>query len=1615
METQLFKILEKAGPFIGPRGGLWADPQHTIPYRETMPKRTVPHPDKPDDPVYHQYKHGETRHWVNAADDLGYRPTNEAHKEGGDYKPERKALHRQIVKSFVAKAPPVDPTQKPTAVVMMGGPAAGKGTVLKHIMGTDEPADLVNVNPDDVKKQLPEYQKLTAGLGTDPKSGKPKSAVDAAFLTHVESSEVSKQVLASAVENRQNVMLDGTGKNLKTFLPKIQKLKDAGYHVMLVMPHITAMDAQQRAINRAEHKGRYVPPEIVDRAHALISGNFRKVAAQTDEFVLFDNNKPPPRPVLSGARGQSDTVHDPQYMQEFFQYAKRQQDYGRSQGWIKSWVYGDLQKAGVDTRPPSITLADILNRVKKNRGDGDEYATGLDEFWDEWKAALNVKKSQEHLLPVLKKSKKKNSVEPDKTKRTGGRQLHDRVKFRGLDISIENRAGSVREWYDPDKGEYGETLMSTPYGYVRGSVGQDGDHVDVYVGPNELAPEVYVINQMKRPEFVRFDEQKCMLGFDSPGEAKAVYLSHFDDERFFGTMQTMPFEEFKEKVLATNGRNRLVRAYRIHGMQKSSKRGESFSEATVARIARKLGIAWEEVDWTLQDLRQGMIEELEHRDVTDGDPIDTAKIAIAHLRERADYYQRLSEMEKKPLKKGGKYYGPRGGVYADPQHTIPYKEPKARTKKVSKQSARKKWDRDWKESEATVHGFVTAGSVEAFDALGPHEHVNCARCGSNITNVFLTEKGPIGGDCLATVTGDNTTRSAFRKISKKFEQVSQWYSVGRIWGVSVESDAHSREVSIFAHYNKKNARIDEWSGEVIRADQKRALIGTLSSAQASIALAIASHLADSKKLEVDNQIEHLLQKSRGGGPFIGPRGGLWEDPQHTIPYKKPTKKKPTQISLFGEEEKPSKEKKDPRKIKEIMSVVDTREYEEVDDRYVPIRGSGELSICDRCGKGHEVHATVLLESGKTSVVGTGCMRAESADTQSKIRSLTSASKTLARLRAKEKGLQAILDNNQRIRLEVEKLSVPEITVKYDPEDEWYDLYAGDARTVSFSEKDIPYSKKQLVHIWQERRYREMGGTSHYRHQLEELQRRITKITKKMGKLLGKSFPEPELMKAEGGGPFIGPRGGKWADPQHTIPWEVDVTPHKALFDRAEPTKFHVKDLGNDQVRLSRHEDREFGPTMHRDAVKHFVNDIEGRVELPKHDSHAAINAVIEGKAQHLGKGDDGVAYKVGDQVVKVSTTVPYQPENPGHRHPDDAIKMLKKQVEVGNKLAKKIPGIQESEFVQHGDKGFQIKPYVEIPDKWTKEQLDQIQDTIIAMHKEGYAMHDEIQPGLHEGKPVMYDVGKAGLIHRGGTGIYKDADIEDDFSSLKRLYNDSGLGDKFVRRDKDEGEQIFDQIRDKAEKYGKDARFRSIAVRHLKRAVELKKHIIEIDLEGEEKKKALEKMEDDLEMITWELYARAEEGEEEKAVKEILGKSLTGTYRLVKAQKYYGPKGGVYADPQHKIPYKEPHQTSLFGEDDRTPKITLPRTKGSTGPSEQDKWKGDRRKALDAYNRLKDKIEKKVIPGWPTKVDKASVTKMLRYLEAGLPGTGVEAHPVIGSKYGERILLKLIQGKGSLK
>ncbi|MFA6963701.1 MAG: DUF5661 family protein [Patescibacteria group bacterium] len=76
---------------------------------------------------------------------------------------------------------------------------------------------------------------------------------------------------------------------------------------------------------------------------------------------------------------------------------------------------------------------------------------------------------------------------------------------------------------------------------------------------------------------------------------------------------------------------------------------KKFTVEQSQEIGERLGIEWDKFD--VDQFRQGMDVELEHglvdesTNVTNDDPLITGKIALAHLNEFPDYYDRLEKLE----------------------------------------------------------------------------------------------------------------------------------------------------------------------------------------------------------------------------------------------------------------------------------------------------------------------------------------------------------------------------------------------------------------------------------------------------------------------------------------------------------------------------------------------------------------------------------------------------------------------------------------------------------------------------------------------------------------------------------------------------------------------------------------------------------------------------------------------------------------------------------------------------------------------------------------------------------------------------------------------------------
>lgn len=247
-----------------------------------------------------QVKVPEGRKWIEHKEGLP-RDTEQHYKQGGDYTPERKKLHQEIIEKYVKGVEPVPADKKPVALIMMGGSGSGKSTLDKGI----NEKDFVHVDPDAVKGDIPEYREAVEA-----------SAKDAAFMVHEESGTLAKEIREHAITNRKNLLLDGTGKNLKDYTETVTRLRNLGYEVTVMMPDIDVETAVSRVKRRAEKTGRLVPEAVVREIYSKVPQNFEPIARLANNFALFDNRGAKPRLVWS-KKGDSETIHDQEFVRQF--------------------------------------------------------------------------------------------------------------------------------------------------------------------------------------------------------------------------------------------------------------------------------------------------------------------------------------------------------------------------------------------------------------------------------------------------------------------------------------------------------------------------------------------------------------------------------------------------------------------------------------------------------------------------------------------------------------------------------------------------------------------------------------------------------------------------------------------------------------------------------------------------------------------------------------------------------------------------------------------------------------------------------------------------------------------------------------------------------------------------------------------------------------------------------------------------------------------------------------------------------------------------------------------------------------------------------------------------
>ena len=193
---------------------------------------------------------------------------------------------------------------------------------------------------------------------------------------------------------------------------------------------------------------------------------------------------------------------------------------------------------------------------------------------------------------------------PTDGQKEAGNYKKGHVRIGQFDITVENPKGSVRRGTDAN-GKPWETTMQNTYGYIRGTEGVDGDHIDVFLSDDIdgwNGRRVYVVDQYN--EDGTFDEHKVMLGFNDEDDARNAYLSNYSEDWANNrkiVITSTNLEDFEKWINSSHRKTKPFAEY------KSVPAGETKAISPADRIA--------EIDEKMTDLKKQADEAHKRSDI----------------------------------------------------------------------------------------------------------------------------------------------------------------------------------------------------------------------------------------------------------------------------------------------------------------------------------------------------------------------------------------------------------------------------------------------------------------------------------------------------------------------------------------------------------------------------------------------------------------------------------------------------------------------------------------------------------------------------------------------------------------------------------------------------------------------------------------------------------------------------------------------------------------------------------------------------------------------------------------------------------------------------------------
>ena len=217
-----------------------------------------------------------------------------------------------------------------------------------------------------------------------------------------------------------------------------------------------------------------------------------------------------------------------------------------------------------------ITISDLRPRNVLKDSDGDLYVIDADFHRNEQTGYVAPERQEdESLLDYAERvvkakeiddARKGVSANPTDAQKEAGNYRKGHITLDGYDITIENPKGSTRSGVDAN-GQPWSVTMNNDYGYIRGTEGVDGDHIDVFLSDDPTTGKVYVIDQVN--DDGAFDEHKVMYGFKSALAAKRAYLANYSPGwQGLGSISEVSKEEFKKWVESSHRKTKPFAEYK---------------------------------------------------------------------------------------------------------------------------------------------------------------------------------------------------------------------------------------------------------------------------------------------------------------------------------------------------------------------------------------------------------------------------------------------------------------------------------------------------------------------------------------------------------------------------------------------------------------------------------------------------------------------------------------------------------------------------------------------------------------------------------------------------------------------------------------------------------------------------------------------------------------------------------------------------------------------------------------------------------------------------------------------------------------------------------------------